>query len=68
MSEIGMHFIAQPEITRSGCDYDFSLADAKLIFNQNLTGDNLNSLLSPKNYFIFQESYDQGEFANILRY
>ena len=68
MADIGMNFLAQPEITRSGCLETFSMADAKMLFNQDLSNANPNSLLSPKNYFIFQESYDQGLFEGIKRY
>lgn len=51
MADIGMNFIAQPEITQSGCDAAFTYQQAVKLFNQNLdltTNPDANgSLLAP---------------------
>jgi hypothetical protein len=35
MFDIGMNFMTQPEITRSGCDATFTYETAAILFNQN---------------------------------
>jgi len=62
MADIGMNFMSQPEITQSGCDATFTYTDAVRIFNQDpdlAKPTAATSLLSPGNYFQFQEWFDQ---------
>jgi len=66
MADLGMNFLSQPEITSSGCDANFTLADAKFLLNQDLSGGNPNSLLSPKNMYTFESNYENGDWTGIL--
>ena len=59
-----MNFITQPEISQSGCDTTFDLTNAIMLFNQNLTEDT-HSMLNPATIFMFQLSYETGDFASI---
>jgi len=68
MFDIGMNFMTQPEITRSGCDATFTYETAAILFNQNQGDTNPNaakSILSPTNYFNFQELYETSKWTSI---
>jgi hypothetical protein len=56
--ELGMNFLLQPEIQSAGCDVDFTAELARQLFQQNLTLGGEVTLLSPVNYFAFQEDYE----------
>lgn len=56
--QLDMGFMTMPEMVYSGCDVDFTVEDAMGLFDQNLEGVNpLKTLLSPQNYFTFQNLY-----------
>jgi hypothetical protein len=43
MFDIGMNFMTQPEITRSGCDATFNYTTAAILFNQDQGTTNENA-------------------------
>lgn len=56
-----MGFMTMPEIVYSGCDTTFTYDNAIELFDQDLEGSNNGrTLLSPQNYFTFQNDYQNG--------
>jgi len=43
MFDIGMNFMTQPEITRSGCDATFTYETAAILLNQDQGSTNVNA-------------------------
>jgi len=65
VKDLEMGWVAEPEITQSGCDATFTPALALTLFNQDQSNNNVVTFLNPENFFNFETSYNSADWTTI---